>query len=38
MMCKLKRRMDKRGNYDVEMKGQMPMGGIIMCKIKRMVG
>ena len=32
MMRKLKRRMDKRGHYDVEMKGWMPKGGIIMCK------
>ena len=33
MMCKLKGRMDKGGHYDVEMKGWMQKGGIIMCKL-----
>ena len=34
MMCKLKGRMDKRGHYEVEMKGWMQKGGIIRCKLK----
>ena len=33
-MCKLKGRMDKGGHYDVEMKGWMQKGGIIMCNLK----
>ena len=33
MMCKLKGRMEK-GHYDVEMKGWMQKGGIMMCKLK----
>ena len=32
MMCKLKGPMDKRGHYDVEMKGSMQKGVISMCK------
>ena len=35
MMCKLKGLMDKGGHYDVEMKGWMQKGGIIMMQIKR---
>ena len=31
MKCKLKGQMDKRGHYDVEMKGWMQKGGFIMC-------
>ena len=34
MMCKLKGGMNKRGHYDVEMKGWMQKGGIIRCKLK----
>ena len=34
MMCKLKGQMDKRGHYDVEIKGWMQKGGIIRCKLK----
>ena len=34
IMCKLKRRMDKGGHYDVEMTGCMQKVGIIMCKLK----
>ena len=33
-MCKLNGRMDKEGHYEVEMKGWMQKGGIIMCKLK----
>ena len=33
MMCKLKGRMDKGWNYDVEMKGWMRQWGFIMCKL-----
>ena len=33
-MCKLQGGMDKGGHYDVEMKGWMQKGGIIMCKLK----
>ena len=32
-MCKLKGRMDKGWNYDVEMKGWMRQWGFIMCKL-----
>ena len=35
MMCKLKGRMDKGGHYDMEMKGWMQKGGIIMCKLNK---
>ena len=34
MMYKLKGQMDKEGHYDVEMKGWMQKGGIMMCKLK----
>ena len=34
MICNLKGRMDKGGNYEVEMKGWMGKGGIMMCKLK----
>ena len=34
MMCRLKGKMDKRGHYDVEMKGCMQKGCIMMCKLK----
>ena len=35
MMCKFKARMEKGGHYDVEMKGWMQQGAIIMmCKFK----
>ena len=33
MICTLKERMDKEGHYDVEMKGWMQKGSIIMCKL-----
>ena len=32
-MCKLKRRIDKGGLYDVEMKKWRQKGGIMMCKL-----
>ena len=32
-MCKLKGRMDKGGNYDVEIKGWMQNRAFIMCKL-----
>ena len=35
MMCNLKGRMDKGGHYDMEMKGWMQKGGIIMCKLNK---
>ena len=31
MMCKLKGRMDKGGNYDVEMKVWMQKRGALLC-------
>ena len=38
MMCKLKRRMDKGGHNDVEMKGWMKKGGHSDVLIKRAGG
>ena len=38
MMCKLKGRMDKGGNYDVEMKGWMQKRGHYYVQIKRADG
>ena len=34
MMCKFKGLMDKGRHYDVQMKGWIQKGGIIMCKLK----